>query len=122
LRTLESLAERGDIVTRPDYIALWLFAHADQQYGYCLDIADEFARRFGADALAETMTSIPLAHIDATRARHAQRSKQRGLLSRLKHKAWSIARSVVRASPAHDTVPSRGHRPELLKPAPFARA
>lgn len=121
LRTLESLAERGDVVMRRDYITLWLFAHADQQYGYCLDIADEFARRFGADALAETMMSIPLAHIDAAWARHQQAAKK-GLLTRLKHKAWSIARHVVPASRANGPAPARGQRPDLLKPTPFARA
>jgi len=121
LRTLESLAERGDAVTRRDYIALWLFAHADQQFGYCLDIASEFARRFGRDALVGTMTNIPLAHIDATWARH-ERTAKKGLLAGLKRKVRSIVRGAVPAPQGQGSAPSRGNRPELLNPAPFARA
>jgi hypothetical protein len=121
LRTLESLAERGGEATRRDYIALWLFAHADQQHGYCLDIASEFERRFGRDALAETMMGIPLAHIDAAWARH-ELAAENGLLARLKRKVRSFVRGAAPAPQPHGVAPSRGNRPELLKPAPFARA
>ncbi|HYG98834.1 MAG TPA: hypothetical protein VD837_06850 [Terriglobales bacterium] len=44
-RTLAYLAE-GEFSER-DYEVLWCFAFADGQYGFCLDIALEYERRFG---------------------------------------------------------------------------
>lgn len=119
LRTLESLAERREHVGRREYLALWLFAYADQQYGYCLDIAIEFGRRFPEDPLVKIMSDLPLAQIDAAYARACERSRKLSLVARVNRKVRSLFSGFTRsaaASPVRDSLPSRGHRPELLTP------
>ena len=53
LRTNESLA-RGDF-GKPDYVLLWIFALLDNQVGFAADLTVEYQRRFGKDAVLETM-------------------------------------------------------------------
>lgn len=61
LRTLEAM--EGQAPER--YVLLWAFALLDNQLGYALDVAVEYARRFGASALSARLADIPLAAITA---------------------------------------------------------
>jgi len=87
LRTLESLAATG--ASRREYVILWAFAHADEQWGYCLDVAAEFARRFPGDALAPKLSAEPLAQIERTLQKQAEAARGT-LLGRVKRRVKSM--------------------------------
>lgn len=61
LRSLESLLATG--ATRREYVLLWVFALIDKQLGFCLDLALEYARLFGADATARLLEGESIARI-----------------------------------------------------------
>jgi hypothetical protein len=65
LRSLESLAKVG--ATKRDYVALWVFATIDKQFGFGLDLALEYARLFGSDDSGQMMKAESLAQIQAAR-------------------------------------------------------
>ncbi|MGB7158192.1 MAG: FkbM family methyltransferase [Tepidisphaeraceae bacterium] len=110
LRTLESLAELG--AARREYVLLWAFAFADQQWGYCLDVATEFARRFPADALTATLAEAPLAQIRRALDEQA-RPSHRGLVARVKQRVKSVLAPLgLRRALAH-----LRSRPVALRPA-----
>ena len=108
LRTLESLAARS--APRRDYLVLWAFAYVDQQFGYCLDVAADFARRFQNDALAMAMTQDPLARIAEACARR-DRADAPSVRARIKRKLRSLL-SYVRVP--QRIAPQPAHRPELV--------
>jgi hypothetical protein len=62
LRSLESLAATA--ATRREYVLLWVFALIDKQYGFCLDLALEYARRFGEDEVSKRLEAESIARID----------------------------------------------------------
>ena len=117
LRTLESLAERGAETTRRDYLVLWSFAFADQQFGYCLDVAAEFARRYSQDPLAAVMTDAPLAQIDDALA-EAQRGSKVGIVSWLRRRMRSILShpGSARTGAPGVTRPVGKRSPDLVMP------
>ena len=65
LRSLESLAKVG--AAKRDYVALWVFAAIDKQFGFCLDLSLEYARLFGSDDSGQAMKAESLAQIQAAR-------------------------------------------------------
>jgi FkbM family methyltransferase len=81
LRTIESLAERE--APQRAYALLWSFAFIDQQWGFCSDIAGEFAARFPGSTLALILEEAPLEAIG--RASHPPGGLRR-LLSRAKRR------------------------------------
>ena len=62
LRSLESLATTG--AQRREYVLLWVFALIDKQFGFCLDLALEYGRRFGSDELSTLLETESIARID----------------------------------------------------------
>ena len=62
LRSLESLAATG--ATKREYVLLWVFSLIDKQFGFCLDLALEYARRFGQDEISALMESESIARLD----------------------------------------------------------
>src|SRR3954471_6154514 len=78
LRCLESLAATG--ATRREYVLLWVFSLIDKQYGFCLDLALEYARRFGSDEAATRMEAESIARIDDA-VRTSERPKTNGKVS-----------------------------------------
>ena len=62
LRSLESLAATG--AQRREYLLLWVFALIDKQFGFCLDLALEYGRRFEGDELAKLLETESIARID----------------------------------------------------------
>jgi hypothetical protein len=75
LRSLESLAETG--ATRREYVLLWVFSLIDKQHGFCLDLALEYARRFGPDEVATRMEAESIARIDEA-VRQSEKPKTNG--------------------------------------------
>jgi hypothetical protein len=61
LRSLESLAATG--ATRREYLLLWVFALIDKQFGFCLDLALEYAKVFGPDELSSRMEAESVARL-----------------------------------------------------------
>ena len=61
LRSLESLAQNG--AGRREWLLLWMFALLDRQPGFALDLALEYEKAFGTDALSQTLRDAPLKHI-----------------------------------------------------------
>lgn len=53
LRTIEHLNQKN--AERRDYIMLWLFSLQDQQFGFALDIALAYQRRFEVDSYSQIM-------------------------------------------------------------------
>ena len=70
LRSLESLAKVSAALQsgRRDYLLLWVFALIDKQYGFALDLALDYASRFGRDDTADFLESESLARIRESRA------------------------------------------------------
>ena len=62
LRSLESLAQTG--AGQRQYVLLWVFSLIDKQWGFCLDLALEYARRFGTDEVSRLLESESIARID----------------------------------------------------------
>jgi hypothetical protein len=62
LRSLESLLATG--ARRREYVLLWVFALIDKQFGFCLDLALEYARRFGEDEVSKQLQAESIARID----------------------------------------------------------
>lgn len=54
LRSLESLAKVE--AKQRDYVLLWIFASIDKQFGFCLDLALEYQRLFGKDAVSAILS------------------------------------------------------------------
>ena len=46
-----------------DFVLLWGFSLLDGQYGYALDLAVEYRKRFGADAVFTRLLDVPLRRI-----------------------------------------------------------
>jgi FkbM family methyltransferase len=90
LRSLESLAKVGG--TKRDYVLLWVFSAIDKQWGFCLDLALEYARLFGSDASEQVMKAESLAQIEAARVAlkqaqiNAQMNGKAGILTRVKRR------------------------------------
>jgi len=86
LRSLESLAKVGG--TKRDYVALWVFAAIDKQWGFGLDLALEYTRLFGADDSQKAMKTESLAQIEQARLalKQAQSNGHVSLLTRVKRK------------------------------------
>ena len=63
LRSLESLLATG--ATRREYVLLWVFALIDKQFGFCLDLALEYARVFGTDETARLLEGESVARLGA---------------------------------------------------------
>ena len=49
--------------TKRDYVLLWVFASIDKQSGFCLDLALEYAKLFGADEVAALLRTESIAQI-----------------------------------------------------------
>jgi hypothetical protein len=62
LRTLNWLADKSD--NARDYLLLWAFAVLDRQFGFALDTALEYERRFGPGHVAEAVTTESLRRIE----------------------------------------------------------
>ena len=101
LRSLESLAKLSgtDQGGRRDYLLLWVFAMIDKQYGFGVDLALEYARRFGADDDSAMMERESLARIAEARvaaegaaeaAARAKRPVQVTLFGRVKRKVRRV--------------------------------
>jgi FkbM family methyltransferase len=58
LRSIEWLVETK--APKRQYVLLWTFAKMDQQFGFCLDLAIEYARVFGTDDLSAKMEAESL--------------------------------------------------------------
>ena len=61
LRSLESLLATG--ATRREYVLLWVAALIDRQFGFCLDLALEYARLFGEEPTGEMLRQESVARI-----------------------------------------------------------
>jgi hypothetical protein len=61
LRTVESLND--PIFAEEDWALAWTFAMLDSQWGFALDVAREYGRRFGASARFDQMAGLPIARI-----------------------------------------------------------
>lgn len=68
LRTVGHLEKRE--ATQRDFILLWVFALLDSQWGFALDIAEAFERRFGQAATPTWLESAPLRILRAEAIRH----------------------------------------------------
>jgi hypothetical protein len=101
LRSLESLAKVSD--QRRDYLLLWVFAMIDKQHGFAVDLALEYARRFGADDDSAMLERESLARIAESRAtaeaaEAAKKPVQVTIFGRVKRKVrrvLSLGRYVV---------------------------
>ena len=78
LRSLESLVETR--ATRREYVLLWVFSLIDKQFGFCLDLALEYARRFGPDETGKLLEAESIARIDEAVVA-SQKPKNNGKLS-----------------------------------------
>lgn len=90
LRSLESL--EGTAATPREYLLLWIFSLMDKQLGFCLDVALEYARRFGADAVQRRLESESLARLGAARV-IAERPKNKvevSVFGRVKRKVRRV--------------------------------
>jgi hypothetical protein len=90
LRCLESLAATG--ATRREYVLLWVFSLIDKQFGFCLDLALEYARRFGEDDVAKLLEAESIARIDQAVVA-SEKPKTNGkvsLLGRVKRKVRRV--------------------------------
>ena len=76
LRSLESLANLSG--ERRDYLLLWVFALIDQQWGFCMDLALEYARRFGPDEAADFIRRESIGHLVTARSAVMARSQNPG--------------------------------------------
>jgi FkbM family methyltransferase len=86
LRSLESLAKVAG--QKRDYVLLWVFASIDKQFGFCLDLAYEYARLFGADEIGPILRDEAVRQIGEAK-KAADRPKINGsptLLGRVKRK------------------------------------
>lgn len=98
LRSLESLSQTA--ATRREYVLLWVFALIDKQYGFCLDLALEYGRRFGQDELGRRLESESISRIDqAVRASQTPKKQvEVTVFGRVKRKVrgvlWPGASSV----------------------------
>jgi hypothetical protein len=88
LRSLESLERTG--ATRREYVLLWVFSLMDKQVGFCLDLALEYARRFGADEVQKRLESESLARLAEARE-IAERPK-----NKVEVTVWGRAKRKVR--------------------------
>ncbi|MEP7288288.1 MAG: FkbM family methyltransferase [Chloroflexota bacterium] len=61
-RSLQFLAQ-NDFTAR-DYIVLWAFALADNQYGFALDIGIECQKRFGQDPIGNILKTTVISQIE----------------------------------------------------------
>jgi hypothetical protein len=62
LRTLDSLAAEGR--GQRDYILLWIFATIEKHWGFALDIASEYEKRFGQDNILHQLYDLPIKQIN----------------------------------------------------------
>ena len=106
LRTLESL--EASRAPRRAYLLLWAFALLDQQWGYCLDVAMEFAERFPGDESAATLMAAPLARIRSTLS-DQKAAAHKGLLVRVKQRMKAVLHPVEKP-----TKPQRQRPPNSL--------
>jgi FkbM family methyltransferase len=98
LRTLESIATpltAGRAFDRDDYLMLWAFAIIDEQYGFALDVAGEYEKRFGRDEKLAAMKDEAVARIRESYAA-ARRAAHKSFPSRVK--GW-VKRRLRRLAP-----------------------
>jgi FkbM family methyltransferase len=72
LRTVEWLADNK--MSEQEYQLLWVFALADLQLGFALDLSVEYQRIFGATAAARKLTDATCAFMNRSRHRRALKS------------------------------------------------
>lgn len=92
LRTLDWLAEQD--ARRRDYFLLWVFAWIDEQFGYALDIALEYERRF-EEPVARTMRDETVERLRQASTAPAA-SPKRGLIRRVAQRLSGLARKRPR--------------------------
>jgi len=63
LRTIEALGNPA--FSREDWQLAWVFAMADRQWGFALDLAHEYAQRFDTGAAQRLMAELPVRSIRA---------------------------------------------------------
>ena len=89
LRSLEHLS--GHDAAERDYALLWCIAMMENQFGFALDIADEFESRFGTGPISAILRDAPLGRVRRSRFTLANLAK-RWLPGRLKAVVKRIAR------------------------------
>jgi hypothetical protein len=72
LRTLEWLADHS--MTQQEYVLLWVFALADGQLGFALDISVEFENVFGETEASVELTAVTWLLMSKVRRRRALKS------------------------------------------------
>ena len=72
LRTLEWLAEHS--MSQQEYLLLWIFALADGQLGFALDLSVEFDRIFGETDASQQLKAVTWLLMSKVRRRRALRS------------------------------------------------
>ena len=79
LRTVEWLTDHG---AGPDrYLLLWVFSMLDGQYGFALDIAAEYRRRFGETSANTVLERLPMRPLKMTRSE-----------TRIRRALWKLGR------------------------------
>jgi FkbM family methyltransferase len=93
LRSLEGLARAG--AKKRDFVLLWIFSAIDRQFGFCLDLALEYARVLGKDEVFALLESESFKQIESAR-QAGLKPKGNGRLSfagrvkrKLKRVLWS---------------------------------
>ena len=90
LRSLESLAVTG--ASKREHVLLWVFALIDRQPGFCLDLALEYARRFGEDDTSRLLQAESVTRIDEAieLAKRPKNHVQVSVLGRVRRKVKRV--------------------------------